>query len=64
MWRSSPSTLERLRLYKRFTVNEALSITQWLERRIFEFTRAGTRPERRNGGRVTLRDASPSGEAE
>ncbi len=54
-----PSTLERLRIYKRFTVNEVLPITQWLDRRIFEFTRAGPPPEvlRRASH---PRDASPS----
>ena len=40
-----PSTLERLRIYRRFTVNEVLPIAQWLGRRTFEFTRIGPPPE-------------------
>lgn len=40
-----PSTLERLRIYKRFTVNEVLPITGWLGRRTLEFTRVGPPPE-------------------
>lgn len=45
------STLERLRIYKRFTVNEVLPITQWLGRGVLEFTRIGPPPEalRRDG---------------
>jgi hypothetical protein len=40
-----PSTLERLRIYKRFSVHEVLPITHWLGRRVLEFTRTGPPPE-------------------
>lgn len=40
-----PSTLDRLRRYRRFTVNEVLPITGWLGRRVLEFTRIGPAPE-------------------
>ena len=48
-----PSTLERLRVYKRFSVHEVLPITHWLGRRVLEFTRIGPPPEalRRAGAR-------------
>jgi hypothetical protein len=51
-----PSTLERLRIYKRFTVNEVLPITHWLGRRTLEFTRIGPPPEalRRAGGQFEI----------
>ncbi len=52
-----PRTLERLRLYRRFTVSEVLPITQWLERRILEFTRVGPAPEAlRGASAVEVRD--------
>jgi hypothetical protein len=50
-----PSTLARLRIYKRFTVHEVLPITQWLGRRTLEFTRVGPPPE-------ALRRAGPQAE--